>query len=170
MTNKLMFVDTTKSQSQKWGQTGLSVIAIGTGTSHLTDYPRIAVLLGATECRVILKLSIWRAVSIMEPEFLIRPAAESDLPGISVILTHYALKIVMTFATDGPADEYLCKKFRSTTRENRFPFFAAITRSSPQTDTNTDQVIGITYISPWRPERSAYKHTGEMTLFVHHEH
>jgi L-amino acid N-acyltransferase YncA len=106
----------------------------------------------------------------MEPEFFIRPAAEPDLPGISAILRHYALKTVMTFTTAGPTDEALREKFRNITQENQFPFFVATTRPSPQTDTNIDEVIGITYISPWLPERSAYKHTGEMTLFVHHEH
>jgi L-amino acid N-acyltransferase YncA len=106
----------------------------------------------------------------MEPEFVIRPAVENDLPGISTILTHYALKTVLTFATAGPTDEALRKKFRNIIQENQFPYFVATTRSSSQTDNNTDQVIGITYISPWLPERSAYKHTGEMTLFVNHEH
>jgi L-amino acid N-acyltransferase YncA len=106
----------------------------------------------------------------MEPEFFIRPAAEPDLPGINAILTHYALKTVVTFATAGPTDEALRQKFRNITQENQFPFFVATTRSSPQTDTDTDQVIGITYISSWRPERLAYQYTAEMSLFVHHEH
>jgi len=104
----------------------------------------------------------------MEPTFDIRPAVEHDLPGISAILTYYALKTVMTFATAGPTDEALRAKFRNITQENHFPFFVATTRPSAQS--KTSQVIGISYMSPWRPERLAYQHTSELTLFVHHEH
>jgi L-amino acid N-acyltransferase YncA len=32
------------------------------------------------------------------------------------------------------------------------------------------EVIGICYISPYRPERLAYTHAGELSLFIHYEH
>ena len=31
-------------------------------------------------------------------------------------------------------------------------------------------VVGYTYLSPFRPSLPAYTHTGELCLFVHHEH
>jgi L-amino acid N-acyltransferase YncA len=104
----------------------------------------------------------------MEPEFIIRPATEHDILGINAILTHYALETVMTFATVGPTDEAVKEKFRHITHENHLPFFVATTR--PIAESDITQIIGISYISPWKPERLAYQHTGEMTLFVHHEH
>jgi L-amino acid N-acyltransferase YncA len=104
----------------------------------------------------------------MEPEFIIRLAAEHDILGINAILTHYALETVMTFATAGSTNEALREKFRHITQENHLPFFVATTR--PTAESDITQIIGVSYISPWKPERLAYQHTGEMTLFVHHDH
>ena len=105
----------------------------------------------------------------MDLEFVIRPAVIEDIPSINAILTHYALNTVITFTTEAHSDEALESKFRHVTEENGFPFLVAALLPSPQTKASNN-VIGISYISPWRPERLAYRHTGEISLFVHPDH
>jgi phosphinothricin acetyltransferase len=112
-----------------------------------------------------------------EPDFIIRPATQQDVPGINAILTYYALNTVMTFATSAQPDSVMAAKLDSITLENHLPFFVATTRPTSSTSAARDskkdishEVIGICYISPYRAERLAYRHTGEISLFVHHEH
>jgi L-amino acid N-acyltransferase YncA len=105
----------------------------------------------------------------MDQDFIVRPAVLQDIPSINAILTHYALHTVMTFATEGPTDQDLAAKLRHITEDNRFPFLVATPRSPSHENTSPD-VLGISYITSWRPDRLAYQHTGEISLFVHHEH
>lgn len=101
----------------------------------------------------------------MNPCFIIKPAEPIHIPSINVILTHYALNTVITFATTGQTDESFLAKFRCITEENNLPFLVAVTQAGKM-----EVAVGYTYISPWRPERAAYQHTGELSLFVHPEH
>ena len=110
-------------------------------------------------------------------DFIVRPATQQDVSSINAILTHYALNTVMTFATHGQPDSVLAVKLDSITLESGLPFFVATSRHAPPTSAPRDaesnisqEVIGISYISPYRPERLAYSHTGEISLFVHHAH
>jgi len=96
--------------------------------------------------------------------FSIRLANKHDVPAINVILTHYALNTVMTFATEAQPDSSIADKLHDVVLENHLPFLVA----TPP-DLSTD-VIGICYVSPYRADRPAYYHTGELSLFVHHEH
>lgn len=112
-----------------------------------------------------------------EPEFVVRPATQQDVPGINAILTYYALETVITFATTALPDSAVAAKLESTISEHHLPFFVATTRSSSASSGARDlesnssyEVIGICYVSPYRAERLAYRHTGEMTLMIHHEH
>ena len=105
----------------------------------------------------------------MDPEFVVRPAVLGDIPSINAILTHYALNTVITFATEGLSDKALEAKFRHITQDNRFPFLVATPQTLSQAEIS-HTVIGISYISPWKAERLAYQHTGEISLFVHHKH
>lgn len=109
-------------------------------------------------------------------DFVIRPATHEDVPSINSILTYYALNTVMTFATSAQPDTALAAKLESITSDNHLPFYVATTRtpsisSSRDHESETNhEAIGICYISPYRPERLAYSHTGEISLFVHHDH
>lgn len=112
-----------------------------------------------------------------ESSFIIRPATQQDVPGINAILTHYALKTVITFATTAQPDSAIAAKLDSVALVNQLPFFVATTQPSSSTlqarDLKTspsNEVIGICYVSPYRAERLAYRHTGELTLLVHHQH
>ncbi|RFU24773.1 hypothetical protein B7463_g11569, partial [Scytalidium lignicola] len=76
---------------------------------------------------------------------------------------------VITFTTEPETDERYHTKFHQLTQEYGFPFLVAIPRPLSEQDTDSD-IIGITYVSPWRPQKLAYQHTGEMTILVHPEH
>jgi phosphinothricin acetyltransferase len=110
-------------------------------------------------------------------DFIIRPATQRDVPSINAILAHYALNTVMTFATEAQPDSVLSAKLDNIMLENHLPFFVATTRSLPSTSVSHDatpdfsgEVIGICYVSPYKPQRLAYSHTGELSLFIHHDH
>ena len=108
-------------------------------------------------------------------DFVVRPATQQDAPSINAILTYYALNTVMTFATSAQPDSALISKLDSITVKYNLPFYVAALRSPASTSARNvgesnigHEVIGICYISPYRPERLAYSHTGELSLFVHH--
>ena len=105
-----------------------------------------------------------------DQDILIRPATPQDIPSINAILTYYALHSVLTFATTAQPDSALAAKLESITSEHSLPFYVAIPDSRDQSPETNPQVVGICYISPYRPERLAYSHTGELSLFVHHEY
>ena len=112
-----------------------------------------------------------------ESDLIIRPATQQDVPSINAILTYYILNTVMTFVTVGQPDSVLSAKLHNITLENRLPFFVATKRPLPSKTTSrdnmsdfSDEVIGICYVSPYNPQRMAYCHTGELSLFIHHSH
>ena len=112
-----------------------------------------------------------------EPNFIVRQATQQDVPGINAILTYYALNTVMTFITSEQPDSVIAAKLDNIILENHLPFYVATARppslSSAARDVERNashKVIGICYVSPYRAERLAYDHTGEISLFVHHEY
>lgn len=106
----------------------------------------------------------------MEPELAVRPATILDVPSINSILTYYVLQTVITFATTAQTDEEFESKFCDITQNNQLPFFVATSRSSAKGAPDKTEVVGFCYITPWKPERPAYQYTGELSLYVHHEH
>ncbi|KAH8804400.1 acyl-CoA N-acyltransferase [Xylogone sp. PMI_703] len=105
----------------------------------------------------------------MDKDFVIRPAREQDVPSIAAIINYYILNTVITFTTEPETESGLRAKFLQLTQENNFPFLVA-THHPLSIDDVSSEVIGIIYITPWRPQKAAYQYTGEMTLLVHHEH
>ncbi|KAH7357167.1 GNAT family N-acetyltransferase [Rhexocercosporidium sp. MPI-PUGE-AT-0058] len=104
----------------------------------------------------------------MESNIVIKRASPVHIPSINAILTHYALHTVITFATAGISDQELLAKFQSITSDHQLPFYVAT--DEEQEEREEEVVVGYTYISPFRPERLAYIHTGEVSLYVHPEH
>lgn len=89
----------------------------------------------------------------------IRPATASDVPAINSIHAHYVLNTVITFLLEPLSDEAATTKFETITKEG-LPYLVAVDNS---------QVIGFTYVSPFRNAKGGYKHSVELSLFCHPE-
>lgn len=101
---------------------------------------------------------------------VIRAAREEDVPSINAIMNYYILNTVMTFTTEIETDAGFQAKFQQLSRGG-FPFLVATALPTDESDTSRDvPVLGVAYTSPWRPQKAAYDHTGEVTLYVHPEH
>jgi L-amino acid N-acyltransferase YncA len=89
----------------------------------------------------------------------IRPATASDTPAINAIHAHYVLNTVITFLLEPLSDEAATTKFETITKEG-LPYLVAV---------DNNQVIGFTYVSPFRSAKGGYKHSVELSLFCHPE-
>jgi len=94
---------------------------------------------------------------------------EEDIPSINAIINYYILNTVITFTTEAETDAGFRAKFQQLTQNRGFPFLVATPQPLHDLDITSD-ILGIAYISPYRPQKAAYEHTGELTLLVHHEH
>lgn len=92
-------------------------------------------------------------------EPIVRPATTSDVPAINAIHAHYVLNTVITFLLEPLSDEAATAKYETITKEG-LPYLVAV---------DGDQVVGFTYVSPFRNAKGGYKHTVELSLFCHPE-
>jgi phosphinothricin acetyltransferase len=86
---------------------------------------------------------------------LIREAEERDCETVAEIFSHYVLETVSTFEEVPPTPGEWIQKLSSLSEEN-LPFVVA----------DADGVVvGYSHVTPWKP-KPAYRHTGEVTIYV----
>lgn len=89
---------------------------------------------------------------------IIRPCSPQDAEAICAIYNHYIEHTVITFE-EVPV-----------TREQMGKRIATITQTHPWLVCEIDgEIAGYAYGSKWK-DRSAYKHTAEVTVYLHPEH
>lgn len=94
----------------------------------------------------------------MPAQTLIRPAAESDLVAINDIYNHYVLHSTCTYQEEPES------------LEGRRQWFRHHSEKHPVIVAELDgQVAGWGSLSAFHP-RSAYRHTVENSVYVHHQH
>lgn len=87
----------------------------------------------------------------------VRDAAESDLPGVAAIYTHYVLKTTITFNTEVRTPAAWRDRFRRHVVEGRHHMLVA-------TDP-TGVVVGYVETLPFRP-KPAYARSAELSIYV----
>jgi L-amino acid N-acyltransferase YncA len=87
----------------------------------------------------------------------LRAATPSDIDGVCEIHTHYVLNTVITFKIEPQSQEEHLSVLRKVQDQN-LPFIVAILNS---------KLVGYTYVSGFRSGKGGYKHTVELSLFVH---
>lgn len=87
----------------------------------------------------------------------IRPCVHSDAKAISDIYNHYIEHTVITFE-ETPVTEYdICQRIKSHSKG--YPWLMI--------ENDIGVVVGYAYAAKWA-QRSAYKNTAEITVYLHH--
>jgi L-amino acid N-acyltransferase len=87
----------------------------------------------------------------------LRPAVESDMPAINEIYNYYVLHSTCTYQEE---PEPLINRYQwFHAHLNKFPVMVA---------ESNGRIVGWGSLSPYHP-RSAYRHTVENSVYVHHE-
>ncbi len=96
---------------------------------------------------------------LAKQEIEIQAVAMLDLPQIQSIFNHYVVTSAVTFQVNPVGPDYFVKKFEDT-QSLGLPFLVAKKH-------DTDTVVGYAYASGFRNFMQAYKHTVEITIFLH---
>lgn len=88
----------------------------------------------------------------------VRPCNAQDIPGICNIYNHYIAHTVITFE-EAPVSVLDMQK-RVDTHTQQFPWLVF---------EEAGNILGYAYASKWK-DRSAYKHTAEVTVYLHPDH
>lgn len=88
----------------------------------------------------------------------VRPCSAQDIPGICNIYNHYIAHTVITFE-EAPVSVLDMQK-RVDTHTQQFPWLVF---------EEAGKILGYAYASKWK-DRSAYKHTAEVTVYLHPDH
>jgi L-amino acid N-acyltransferase YncA len=88
----------------------------------------------------------------------VRDCTPADIPAICAIYNHYIANTVITFEESPVSEGEMQKRVDAITRT--FPWLVY---------DKGDGVIGYAYASQWK-DRSAYKHTAEVTVYLHPDH
>jgi L-amino acid N-acyltransferase len=94
----------------------------------------------------------------MKPSCNLRPATESDLAAINDIYNHFVLHSTCTYQEEPEPIESRRQWFRH--HGEKHPVIVAVAEG---------QVVGWGSLSAYH-ERSAYRHTVENSVYVHHQH
>lgn len=94
-------------------------------------------------------------------EITIRRALPDDIPSINRIHAHYVSNTVITFSTTPNIDAEALDNYNKT-QDLGLPYLVATDSSG--------SVLGFTYVGPFRGVRPGYRHTLELSLFLHPEH
>jgi L-amino acid N-acyltransferase len=94
----------------------------------------------------------------MKTSYAIRPATDSDLVAINDIYNYYVLHSTCTYQEEPDSLEDRQRWFKH--HGDKHPVIVAVADR---------QVVGWGSLSPYHP-RSAYRHTVENSVYVHHEH
>lgn len=112
-------------------------------------------------------------IMTVNDSFTIRDARPEDIPQVNSILTYYALSTIVTFATAAALDNEMQTKYNVIKSDEAgcLPYLVAIKSSSPGSGLNDpgDIVVGYAYLYPYRLERLAYRHTAELSIYLHPE-
>lgn len=92
----------------------------------------------------------------------VRPATPDDIPAINAIHKHYVVNTVITFVTEPNSDEATLANFDKVKAEG-LPYLVAL-------DYDRSTIVGYTYVSSFRGVKPGYRHTLELSLFVHPDH
>jgi len=88
----------------------------------------------------------------------IRPCLMSDANAICEIYNHYIKNSIATFEEQLITPEIIAKRIATYTK--RYPWIVL--------ENELSEVIGYAYATNWA-ERSAFQHTAEITVYLHHE-
>ena len=86
----------------------------------------------------------------------LRPAKQEDLIKICQIYNYYIKNSVATF-TETPEEPTRFERILTQNQQNNTPFSVAITN---------DEVVGYAYLSPYMPERTAYRFTYSDAVYI----
>lgn len=95
------------------------------------------------------------------PSF-IRRATTEDIAAINAIHKHYVTNTVITFVTEPNSDEATLANYNKV-KDEGLPYLVAM-----HPDGTT--ILGYTYVSSFRGVKPGYRHTLELSLFVHPDH
>lgn len=101
----------------------------------------------------------------------VRPAVQRDLHFLPAIFNHYITHTVVSFRLKH-VDVAFYEGVWEDTRKSGLPFFVSFTRSASEgTGGGTrEDLIGYTYALPFRGSYPAYRHTVEISIFIHPEY
>lgn len=88
----------------------------------------------------------------------IRSCTTRDVPAICAIYNHYIENTVITFEEIPLSVEQMRERIEGYMQ--LFPWLVC---------EDAGEIIGYAYASKWK-DRSAYKHTAEVTVYLHHKH
>ena len=88
----------------------------------------------------------------------IRSCIPQDVPAICAIYNHYIENTVITFEEIPLSVEQMRERIEGYMQ--LFPWLVC---------EDAGEIIGYAYASKWK-DRSAYKHTAEVTVYLHHKH
>jgi L-amino acid N-acyltransferase YncA len=94
-----------------------------------------------------------------DPEHLIRPTVEADLPAVQAIYAHHVLTGAASFELDPPDLEEICRRWTAVVAGS-YPHLVAA---------EGDEVLGYAYASAYRP-RPAYRYAVEDSVYVQAAH
>ncbi|TRM60599.1 acyl-CoA N-acyltransferase [Schizophyllum amplum] len=97
--------------------------------------------------------------------FAVRPARPEDFTQIAIIANYYIENSLATFRTERVDRAALLDTFYSVV-EQRLPYIVSVAFDDP----DEPFVLGYAYASRYRPERDAYRHTAELSIYVHPDH
>ncbi|HWV15632.1 MAG TPA: arsinothricin resistance N-acetyltransferase ArsN1 family B [Cellvibrio sp.] len=86
----------------------------------------------------------------------IRACEIKDIPSLCEIYNHYIEETVITFEEKAVTTEEMSRRVNSI--QQSFPWLVCV---------RDNEVVGYAYASTWK-ERSAYRHTVEVTVYVKH--
>jgi L-amino acid N-acyltransferase YncA len=96
------------------------------------------------------------------------PATRNDVPGILNIINHYIATSVARFNTKPLTEADYVSVFQ-TVETLQLPFIVAL--KYPATgDKKIRDVIGFAYAAPFIPNRDGYRHTLELSVYLHPDH
>lgn len=107
-------------------------------------------------------------------QYIVQSATEADIPQIHDIYSYYVANTTIALMLSQPNEDYIATRWRSTI-ERKLPYLIAArgtnnnSRDSPPLDPPR-RVLGYCHVSPLSPEKAGYRHSVELTLYIHHDH
>ncbi|KAF9011939.1 acyl-CoA N-acyltransferase [Cyathus striatus] len=88
---------------------------------------------------------------------ILRPVTEADFFQVASILNYYIKHTVITFRTNIVDDSAISTIYKEA-HTQELPFFVVV---------ENERVLGYIYVLGYRHERPAYRHTVEISIYVH---
>ena len=97
------------------------------------------------------------------PRYTIRSATEIDVPQILDIYRYYVANTTIALMLYEPNKDYIASRLRSTI-ERKLPYIVAA--AGADKDGSPEHVLGYCHVSPFSPDKSGYRHSVELTLYL----